>query len=408
MTNAHARLSASSSSRWMRCPGSLGLIESLPEHLRNKTSSYATAGTHAHELAATSLQSNKTCQEILAVSNNPDWDSDMGEVVQEYVDLVKQLAAGHTLLVEQRVDYSQSIGVPDSFGTADAVIVTADGKELIVVDLKTGAGVEVFAEENEQLLLYALGSLESFDAAIDKSQLERIRLIISQPRLGAVSEWVCNTSYLDDFRQDAKKAAKRAISQADGLSMTEHNPSEDSCRFCKAASICPALAKKVEETVESDFESLDVPEEDRPLPNPVLLVDNSILAEKMKAVPMIEDWCKAVRSAVEAELLQGNAVPGFKIVEGRRGHRKWTDEKYAVNVLTAYGLHEDDIFDKSLCTPSQIEKILRTDKELWKKLEVATSRSEGKPHVADESDKRPALEMTPVSDDFEALTTKGD
>lgn len=63
------------------------------------------------------------------------------------------------VLIEQRLDFS--CYVPDGFGTGDCLIV-AD-KLLHIIDFKYGQGVLVDAEENPQMMLYALGALRQFD-----------------------------------------------------------------------------------------------------------------------------------------------------------------------------------------------------------------------------------------------------
>ena len=52
--------------------------------------------------------------------------------------------------------------VPEGFGTGDCVIV-AD-KALHIIDFKYGQGVLVSAENNPQMMLYALGALKAFDS----------------------------------------------------------------------------------------------------------------------------------------------------------------------------------------------------------------------------------------------------
>ena len=59
--------------------------------------------------------------------------------------------------------------MPDGFGTGDCLIV-AD-KLLHIIDFKYGQGVLVDAEENPQMMLYALGALRQFDISIDITRL---------------------------------------------------------------------------------------------------------------------------------------------------------------------------------------------------------------------------------------------
>lgn len=169
--SSHALLSASAAPRWMSCAGSVALTRDMPD----QTSAYAEDGTRMHTAAAEMLLGQPVSVRL---------DDEELDVVQTYVDYVTREAAGHQLLVEQRVDYSDVIGVEDSFGTSDAIILAGD--TIIICDLKTGRGVKVDAEENEQLMLYALGALEVFGMVGD---FKFAKLVILQPRLDHISEW---------------------------------------------------------------------------------------------------------------------------------------------------------------------------------------------------------------------------
>ncbi|EDC5746108.1 DUF2800 domain-containing protein, partial [Salmonella enterica subsp. enterica serovar Sandiego] len=158
----------------------------------------------------------------------------MVEAVGRYVDTVWALAQGNELLVEQRVDFSHIVGVEESFGTADGVIIA--GNELQIHDLKYGKGVRVDAEQNEQLQLYALGALEQFSMLYD---FETVRLFIHQPRLNHVSEWALTVEELQAFGERAQEAAANVIvmfniADCEGvetLPLENFTPGEKQCRF---------------------------------------------------------------------------------------------------------------------------------------------------------------------------------
>lgn len=161
----HARLSPSGSKRWMACPGSVTLEAPFPD----TSSTYADDGTAMHTVAAWCLteghHAHTRIEHQIPVHDGGEppryvtFTDEMAVMVQEYVDTVRALATGHTLQVEQRVDFSPFVGVADQFGTADAIIWNARDGELLLVDLKTGYRF-VDAEENSQLLTYALGALK--------------------------------------------------------------------------------------------------------------------------------------------------------------------------------------------------------------------------------------------------------
>lgn len=157
---AHAILSPSSSKRWMTCPGSVAMCSCI----KDTSSSYADEGTCAHWVAEGILGGEFTEAEAVGKvhKNGVEVTPDMVRDVMRYVTMVRDMVAttGGTLYLEQKLPVGQWTGERDAKGTADAVIVAGD--ELIVIDLKFGRGVEVQAEQNTQLMLYALGALDKF------------------------------------------------------------------------------------------------------------------------------------------------------------------------------------------------------------------------------------------------------
>jgi hypothetical protein len=394
---AHALLSPSAAHRWMRCPASVALEQRCPD----ASSEYADEGTAAHELAAMALTENRDADgyigRVITVGEREfTVDEDMAAYVQVYLDEVRTLADGGDLFVEQRVDFSSAVGVEDSFGTSDAVIVK--GSELILVDLKYGRGVQVSATENEQMLLYAIGGLDAFGLA---AVFETVRLVIVQPRLQWTSDWSCPVDDVGAFAAKAADAAKVAIDilREEGREIVGA-PGEKQCRFCKAKAICPALEREVQQAVLGDFSDLTakaVAEATDKLP----YVYSQALGRRMDAVELVEIWCKAVRARAESELLAGRRVDGWKLVEGRRGNREWRDPNAVEEALKGMRLKADDIYDRKLISPARAEKLLKDSPRRWSAISAHITQSEGKPSVAPMSDKRPAYS---VADDFEDLT----
>lgn len=386
----HALHGASKAERWLHCYASLDLEADQPE---TGSGEYRDWGTDAHELAALCLERGDDAAaytgKVMGLGNVVN--DEMIACVQTYVDAVREYVDGGTLFVEQRVSYARLLGLPgdDGFGTSDAIIISGCGSEIQVHDLKTGKGVPVYAEGNEQMLLYAAGAIEQFGLAFS---FERVRLVIHQPRLNSLSEWECSLLDVSDLVAKAREViAARS---------TEPRPSEAACRFCRAKAVCPALEKEVQQAVFGCFEDL-TPKRVAEATDNLRLVFSQALGQRMDAVELVELWCKGVRARAEAELLQGRRVDGWKLVEGRRGARAWRDEAEAEALFKQMRLRTDEMYDLKLISPTTAEKRLKSTPRRWGKVAEIITQPPGKPSVAPATDKRPALN---VADDFADLT----
>lgn len=377
----HAKLSPSGAKKWMSCPGSHALEAQVRGDFESRFFSMAVT-------------------------------DEMVEYTQAYIDAVRQRVKEYELagavevilLVEQKLPISQITGEEGATGTGDAIIIAvwADGSALIDVgDLKTGRGVEVSAVENEQEQIYALGAIEEYGLLYD---ITRVRLTIYQPRISRTpSEWEISVEDLRKFEQRAKERAYHALQVAkheDPGAIIHHLRSGDHCStaFCDARATCPKRAEFVQESVGADFDDLDGIEE-----QPVGILDAVDLSTKMQAVDLIEDWCRAVRAEVERRLLAGTPVPGYKLVQGKRGARAWSNADEVEATFKSMRLKQGEMYDFKLISPTTAEKLLKDSPKRWNRVTPLITQSDGKPSVAPESDKRPALVITPTADDFEVV-----
>lgn len=367
----HSKIGASSMHRWANCPGSVRLSEGIP----NRTSKYAEEGTLAHEVAAFYLEHRGWPK---------DADPEMIEHVRLYTNTVLsdlQLSdeGSVEMLIEHRFNLSDIY--PGLFGTADGVVYYPSQKLLRVYDLKYGAGIAVEVEENEQLMYYALGALNS-----TKYGCEEVEIVIVQPRCphedGAVRRWRFTSTALIDFAADLAEFARRT-----------EDPNApvvpgDWCRFCPASGTCPAVHEKAMLVAKEEFRS-------------GLTYDPVKLKQTLDALPMLEAWIKSVREFAYGEAIHGRAVPGWKLV-AKRATRRWKNESDVAEFLkNEFAFSDDDVFDRSVKSPAQVEKLLSKEaKDLI--CEFVVSESSGLT-LAPESDKRPAAKVDPKTE-FELIT----
>lgn len=375
----HAKLSASGAHRWMGCAASVGAEDGL----ENKSTVYSLEGDAAHDLGEQCLRGGVNADTYLG-DNVLDHkvDREMVDAVQDYLDHVRDLPG--RLLVEKKVDFSP--WVPGGFGTADAIVL--EEGTATIVDLKYGKGVRVDAEENPQLMLYALGAVNDFGFLYD---IKSVRVMVVQPRKDHVSIWPrledppLGVSDLLDWGSTVVEPAARLALAANA----PFNPGEKQCKWCKAKPTCRALAEHSLNVATDGFGPIGEPLELKPFDK----LSNFEIAQLLPQLNTLTDWVKAVEAYALHELEAGRDVPGYKLVEGR-SLRKWIDEVVAEKALRGVSkLKVADIFVQKLISPAQAEK------KLGKGHKVINDNSEkpvGKPAIAPVSDKRPALTINPT------------
>ena len=406
--NTHAMLSPSGADRWVLCPGSVILCKDLPD----TSSKYAEEGTDAHELGAFCLEEGVDAATLVgrALPSGNVVTDEMADIIQKgYVDPVRVYATGGSLTVETRVPIYQLTGEVGALGTADAIVIRED-RELIVIDLKYGMGVEVSPENNRQLMMYALGAIALHDL---QEEVDTVRLVICQPRTGngAPKEWVVSYHDLQLFAREVERAgvqiqAGLKMFAETGVHTLPFKVTEKGCRFCKAKGTCPTLASHVQGMAMVGFEDLTQTATD-----PARLVAaraHGKLGEWMDAVDIVELWIKGVRAAVETALLAGQDVIGrdgaYKLVQGRRGARKWADAAATEALFKQFRLKTEEMYSFTLITPTAAEKLLKNDHpRQWEKTVELVTQSEGAVSVASATDKRPAVVKTGSTEGFTAV-----
>jgi hypothetical protein len=313
----------------MKCTHSLQLKE--PPH-GGTESEYAAEGTAAHAYAEKVL--------LYKIFGKP-YQADLAYDVDMYVDHVSALSDDYGLKVwlEKKV----TILAGWCYGTIDFLGYDAERKTVYVVDLKYGKGLQVDAEDNQQLLLYAMGAFKMRGVG----EVENVELHIVQPRLNHLSvarynkkQWLETFAYLTK----AVKDTVEKLSEEQDPVLGEH------CRFCPVKGCCTAQAERAREVVQTALvKSVDS----------ISLEDVAYMLEVKKDLKAFLDACEA---RAYAEIKNGNQVPGYAIGDGRKT-RKWKEG--ALDNLSLY------YSDEQLYKPREMKTVAQVEKTIGKKELVA-------------------------------------
>jgi hypothetical protein len=121
-----------------------------------------------------------------------------------------------------------------------------------------------------------------------------------------------------------------------------------------------------------------------------------LLSQAHGRIPLIKLWIDAVESRIFSELSAGRNIPGLKLVSGRKGSRKWTDESRVVEMLEGAGVDHSLIYTSSVNSPAALEKLVKSkqlEKEVFTRISALTVQGDTKPVVALDTDSRPALDQ---------------
>ncbi|AJD82885.1 exonuclease [Achromobacter phage 83-24] len=442
---AHAKFSASGSSRWLNCPGSLRIAEMSP---KQKSSVFAMQGTAAHDLAEKCITGNLRSAApyrgnyamVLdngAVSHfkpnkdvKPDApnvfliDDDMIEAVDVYLELIHELRQEHPNaeeFVEARLDLS--FIRPNMFGTGDYILADWTQRVLYIVDYKHGKGVPVEVEDNSQLKYYGIGGAHRVGGY---DGYDRIVLIVVQPRCphedGPVRRWETTPAALQLFERQLGEGVDRASEEGAMLNAGKH------CKFCPGAgTTCPEFDKAIQREAGADFASLPIPaisangevsgEASTDLPMPLTPKQ---FARALEWAPIIDTWVKRVKAHAEHLILTGEMkIPGQKVV-AKKTNRKWSDfmteDELVEEILKGDpNIKREDLFEPAkMKGPAKVEKLSKAMKAHINRVATVEElqdpdtapkqlvyKPEGAPTIAPTSDPRQELDVsTDVAADF--------
>ena len=340
---------------------------------------------------------------------------EMAEGVNAYVTFVRNYLATHggELLVEQAVPIDHLTCETGATGMTDVAII--NGSQLTIIDLKMGRGrvkaYDVIEESkpdpftgqplpprlrmNLQLAMYALGTYREHSLF---HGFERVKVIIVQPMLNAVSEYECSVAELLALGEWIRERAEKTRTDP------EFSPSSDNCFFCRARFDCHARNAEVLSLAVDGFDDVATAK-----PRVVNLPQ---LGDMWRMVDFVRQWADDIETRVQEELAAGRKVAlsdgqTLKLVEGRKGHKKWDDESAVEQMLKKeFRLRDDVVYSRKLISPTQAAEIAITQKGKrpendtkkyaigkvqWAKLAQHITQPDGKPVIAFNNDPRPAL-----------------
>ena len=359
----HAFLSPSASNRWLHCTASPHLEKLFPA----VDTVYTKEGTEAHKIAAELATAAFTGK---SYKPSVDCDAEMLQMAELYVGHLtahmNSMSLPLGVVFETEVDLSDY--VPESFGSCDCALFgwgKLGNPVLVVTDYKYGRGVLVKAEDNSQLMLYALG-LDSMLLKNYGFQADYVIMCIDQPRLNSYDTFVMSRKDLIEWGNSIKSIAQEAFT-GPGICNTG-----EWCRFCRARGQCKSLAESYISTLQP-------------------FLEKSLLRPDQQAVVLelgenLVNWYNSVKESALNTILQGTKVPGWKAVASR-GRRAWTNEKEAIQKLIASGIARETVYSEAPKTLAQIEKQLgkKTFSEL---VGEYVAQKQGTPALVRESDKR--------------------
>lgn len=406
----HYTFGASGAKTWRGCKGSPNYVAqekakgNIPE--RNDTS-YSTEGTEAHKWADDYLTGKTTVGEI-----PPNFYEHLQGYFTLAADLANSVGSGECIVMnEQRVPYWYN---PEQAGTLDYGVVAEDASELVILDLKYGAGVYVAAKDNDQGAIYAISLMRKLEAEgyVFKDDTT-VKIYIYQPRhhsfTGEAELWQLTYVELLDIALDIE-ADYHVAKVAPPSNLT---PSQEACQFCDARVVCRERVVEMFDSTPIEINPL-VPTNqggDMLLP-PMGELNDAARVAIFENYKKIEKWMKDVVADSLDQIEQGNPIEGLKTVDGKQGNRGWGDNEADVEKLLRKIPATDRYKPRRVLSPAQVEKVLKNigkplkdqSTKFRNRWEALIFRKPSTPSLALESDAKPARISHPLQFDEQPTT----
>lgn len=310
--------------RWLSCSASAFIVSLYP----NPPSEASLKGDKGHDLLATAVEWGVV----------PDtFDVDLQyqvKMAHEHVQArLRELGKGAQLFTEVQLDIPET----GEFGTADLIYLTDSTLE--IEDFKTGY-VPVEVKMNPQLMCYLLGAIAKW------GERKHYRIGIIQPnyvhRDGMIRHYDVTQEDVIWFRQEVNYA----------MTKNEFGPGKH-CRdsYCPHRGSCAAFLAWSQENLALAW-----------YPGELGGMDDETLGRAMDQADILQGWRDALRGeALRRIVHQGRAIPGYKVVKGRKD-RDFANEQSRDQVyqsLIDLGASPDALYDKTPISVAGVERILK-------------------------------------------------
>lgn len=406
----HARFSPSSSARWLMCLASV-LVN--PQKEESSPSRFAMEGTAGHTIAERLLTRYFTNPRLPAnaetyigrVIDGVIVDEELVDAVKQYVGQVLEiyvdLTTGNNADPDVEVYLEETVYVTEHcWGTADVIMYSPLHKLVHVIDLKTGKGSAVTAENNTQLMIYAVG----FSKRFPPEQINEFYLHIMMPRHPTADPHSIYHLYraeLQHWSDTVLMPTLDLLSDPNNYDDLIYNPSPKACEWCNHRGQCKALMDVSLKLASLEFEKYkEIPPSEITPRVPHVLSEMTPEERKWlwEVLPMVQDWINSVKEAFLEEMLESNLeLPGYKLVESTKFRKFDLPDEEMAEVLQSAGIEP---YKKKLISPSQALKQLKKSDPKREVIESHVYKPQGGPTIAPVTSPKPEYNPKTASEEF--------
>lgn len=366
----HRRLSASSSPRWIPCPGSIAYIEHLKEEKKipeDTKSDASIKGDKTHEIFEYCVDYRISPMDL---SDAKVWDicryklsrSDLASVDLFWQFVFENIHIYDKTYAEQSYDLSYQYDA-DIGGTAD-LTQCQDSGTLHIGDYKNGR--TLVEASTPQIKIYALGAFYEFDEIFN---FQDVKLTIGQPNAYHTDGKIRSESLTVDELMKWEENTLIPVIEKIKSNTTELNPGEKQCEWCPAAGVCEANAKQTSQIIQLEFNKYAEPRQS--LPSPQSLTGEQ-LAFILDNKNRVQNWLKEIDNYAKSLLEKGERIGKYQL-STKKGNRKLKPLAQLRKILRHKRLESAPFIkeDPQTKTISEVEHYLKTIRK-WNEQKIKT------------------------------------